>query len=254
MWALWGVACITLVGSLLMIYSVLWGPLHSLSASWSPARTISISASGKATVVPDIATVSFSVVTEGADVATITTDNNKKITSAIAEIKKAGIEAKDIKTTQYSLNPVYTQRPSDIYPYTSSAFVSRIGGYSLTQSVTVKIRDFSLIPSLLSLLPQLGVNDIGSIQFTIDDQEKYLAQARDDAFAKARAKAENMAHANKFSLGKVVTVSEYSNQSYYPTMSAGFGGKMESTDIAAPTIEPGSSDVSVNVNVVYEIR
>ena len=246
LYALTGLAIVGIVMGIVVI-----GPVQEFGASLNPARTVSVSASGKASVVPDIATFSFSVVTEGKDVGAITNDNNTKVNAAIDAVTAMGVDKKDISTTDYSLQPVYTQPQLGMY---GGTFVPSIAKYSLTQTVTVKIRDFSKISPIMSALPGMGINRIGSLSFTIDDADAYLATARADAYQKALVKAKAIAAENGFSLGKVVNVSEYQNQPYpmYSASALGMGGVAEKT--VAPTIEPGSKDVTLNVSVVYEIK
>ena len=107
---------------------------------------------------------------------------------------------------------------------------------------------------LLGGLPSKGINQLGGVNFSVEDQDKYLNQAREEAFTKARAKAEAMAKYSGARLGRVVTFNEsnggYPGPIYYAkAMSADHGGSLPPT----PTIEPGSQEVTVNISVVYEI-
>lgn len=217
---------------------------HSLQ----PAQTITVSADSKASIVPDLATLNFSVVSEGTDTVKLQTDNNNKINDAIAYLKTQSIDSKDIKTSGYNLNPKYVYNPKTGQNY--------ISGYTMTQTVTVKIRDFAKISPILAALPEKGINSINGPSFSVEDQDKYLNQARAEAFAKAKAKAQAMADYAGAHLGRVVTFNE--NGGGYPiyydrmeTMSAKGG---VAAPVPAPTIEPGSQDVTVTVNVTYEIR
>jgi len=221
--------------------------LYRYQKSLYPARTVVVSAEGKTTVTPDIATLSFSVVSEGKDPGKLSVDNTEKMNAAIAFMKERGVEEKDIKTAGYNLSPRYE--------YDEDRRSSFISGYILTQTVVVKVRDFSKIGTMLGALPGLGVNQVGSLSFDIEDQDAYLNVAREEAFDKAHAKAKTMAKQNGTRIKRVVTFSE-SQGGYYPRAvfeSYGKGG----ADIAAapaPSIEPGSQEVTVNVTVVYEIR
>ncbi|MBI2024841.1 MAG: SIMPL domain-containing protein [Candidatus Harrisonbacteria bacterium] len=212
-----------------------------------PARTINVSAEGKVVVAPDIATLSFSVVTEGADPSVIQEKNTEKINKVIEFIKAEGIESKDIKTSGYNLNPVYE--------YDRSKQRSEIVRYSLTQTVIVKIRDFDKVGPIIAGLTPRGVNRISGLSFDIEDPDKFLNEARKEAFEKARAKAETMAAAVGVRVKRVITFNEYGGgypiPVYERAVALGVGG-----DVAAPTpptIEPGSQEVTVQVNVVYEI-
>jgi len=231
--------------TLAIIYSFFWGPVKKYSDSLMPVRTITVSAEGKVVVSPDIAKLSFSVVSEGANSKTLADNNIKQMNAAIDFIKSKGIDEKDIKTTQYDLSPRYN--------YDKNTGRSYIYGYTLTQTVLVKIRDLTEVAEVLAGLPPLGINQISSVSFDIDDPEKFLTDARNQAFDKAKIKAENMAEKNNVSLGEVINFSEYQGSvpvAYRNTLPMGAGGEVA----ALLQIQPGSQEVSIQVNVTYEIK
>lgn len=232
---------------LIILISYVWffGPGKKLGESLMPSRTISVSAEGKITVEPDIAKLSFSVVSEGIDPEALAQDNIKKMNSAIDFIKSQGVDSKDIKTVQYDLSPRYE--------YDEKSRKSFISGYQMTQTILVKIRDLVKPAKILSGLPELGINQINSISFDIDEPEKYLAEARNQAFAKAGQKAEQMAKTNNVKLGKIINFSEYQAGGpilYYETLGLGGAGAVK----AAPSIQPGSQEVTVSVSITYELK
>lgn len=241
-WNLLNVLLVVLVSVGLGGVKAFWRYSNSLPS----ARTITVSAEGKTTAVPDIAAVSFSVVTEGKNPESVVAENTKKMNVSIEAVKKEGLDSKDIKTAGYNLSPRYE--------YDEDRKTNFISGYTLTQTVTLKIRDFSKIGKILGLLPGLGVNQVGGLSFDVDDPEGYLNTARQEAFEKAFAKAKAMAEQNRTKIKRVVTFSDspsyYPRPLYFASESAfGKGG-------AAPTpiIEPGSQEVTVSVSVTYEIR
>lgn len=242
---------LTLVIVVAVIYGVFFGPLSSYINSLPSVRTITVSDSDKVTAKPDIATVSFSVVTENVNAVNAINDNNSKMNQAIDALKNQGISENDIKTSQYNLEPVYTYPTRDY----SGTFIPTIAKYRLTQTVSVKIRDFSKISSVMDQLPKLGVNQIGNISFSIDDSDVYLAQAREGAIKKAEAKAQSIASQSGISLGRIISVSDYqsNNYPYYKTADT-LGMGAAPVAASAPSIQPGSQDVSVNVSIVYEIK
>ncbi len=222
--------------------------LYKYQRSLYSARTISVSAVGEANVAPDVAALSFSVVSEGENPEEIAVENNEIINEAIDFVKSEGVEAKDIRTTGYNLSPRYE--------YDEKLRRSFIVGYTLTQTVQVKVRDFEKVGAILGKLPELGINQIGSLQFDIDDPEVYLNRARKEAFEKARVKAELMAGQNGVKLRRVVNFSEYQSGPpvplpYYSEAAFGRGGDVA---LSAPKIEPGSQEVTVTVSVTYEIK
>lgn len=241
----WVLLNLVLAAMLLNIVFFVMPLLSRFTDSFQPARVISVSAQGKTTVAPDLAEFSFSVVTQGQDPSTIVDSNNRKVTAAIEFVKSQGIESKDIKTTGYSLNPDYQ--------YDENTRRSYIVGYTITQNVNVKVRDFVKLPKLLAGLTPAGVNQISGISFTVEDPERFLSEARAQAFERARAKARAMAEQNGVRLGRVVNVSEFSSGPPIP-----YFGRVEAFgkggDIAAPTIEPGTEEITVQVSVTYALR
>ena len=217
---------------------------------YEPAQTISVEGEGKVTVVPDIAVISFAVISEGKDPAAIQDENSKKMNAAIEFVKAQGIADKDIKTTGYSLYPKYDFGPPIILP--DGTRKQEIIGYTLTQTVRAKVRDLKKVSGVLGGLPPRGINEINSVSLDVDDPNEFMNQARSEAFSKAREKALAMAKAAGVRLRRVVTFSEGGRGWPGPIyLEAGKGGDLA---IPAPQIEPGSQEIVVNVSVTYEIR
>ncbi|RJP45943.1 DUF541 domain-containing protein [Candidatus Parcubacteria bacterium] len=222
--------------------------IQRYSESFYPTRVLSVSAEGRTFVTPDLAQVSFSVVSKGLNPEQLADNNNQKVNAAIEFLKSEGIEAKDIKTTGYDLQPDYRYDPN-----IERRFIT---GYTLTQTVGVKIRDLLNVAKVIGGLTPLGVNQIGGVTFTIDDPESALADARKDAFARAKAKAEAMAREGGVRLGRVLNVGEFSGPPpipYYGAEKFGLGGDRAIPAVAAPTIEPGTQEVTVQVSISYAL-
>lgn len=212
-------------------------------------RSITVSAEGKAVAVPDIARLMFSVESQGTDPKALQDETARQMNRAIAFLKEQGVGDEDIKTTSFQLFPRY-----DYDRFTGR---TNIFGYTLTQSVSVKIRDFAKIGAVVGSLPAKGVNRIDSFSFDVDDRDGYLSEARDEAFKKAHEKASRMARQNGVRLGKVITFSDSSDGSVpYPQYerAMGLGGGDSVPAPVVPTIEPGTSEIVVNVSVTYELR
>lgn len=220
--------------------------------SVSPPRTITVSAEGKAVVAPDIAQISFSVLTEGKDPAVIQAENTGKMNTAIDFVKGQGIDSKDIKTANYNLYPRYEFGP----PTSHFPREQKIIGYTLTQTVFVKVRDLNKVGTILAGLPEKGINQIESTSFSVEDPDKYLNEVRAEAFAKALEKAKTMAKQNDVRIRRVVNFSEGFGGPvpYFLKAESAFGRGGDAAPAPTPTIEPGSEEVTVNVSVTYEIR
>jgi hypothetical protein len=208
----------------------------------------SVSGTGKVFAKPDIANLTVGVKTEiKATAAEAVKENTKKMNEIIKALKDLDIEEKDIKTVNYSLNPSYDWSTSR----------QRLLGYEVSQNVTIKIRDLDKIGEAIAKTTEKGANQIGNIDFTIDDENELKAEARNLAIEKAKAKAEEIADKTGMHLGKIINV--YENQYYAPQtnymakdVAYGLGGASES--MPAPAIQVGQNEVTVEVNVVYEIK
>lgn len=209
------------------------------------ARTITVDAEGKITVKPDIGLINLSVVSQGLTVKSVTKDSTDKMNKVIEAIKALSVDPKDITSTQYSLYPQYDYRTAN----------PKITGYNLTQEIQVKVRDLTKVDDVLQAGLDAGSNQIGQLTFDIDDTSLVKKQAREKAFTAAKEKAQEMADAAGVKLGRVVTFSEGS--SYQPPVFANYKMDMAAGNAvseAAPSIEPGSKDMSVTVSVTYEIE
>jgi len=228
---------------------------YSKSIQPSSYRSFSVSGEGKITAIPDIAQFTFSVITQGGkDIAVLQKDNTNKTNKSIDFLKAQGVKAEDIKTLNYSLDPRY-QTYSCNHPEISAAPCppSEIIGYTVTQMVSVKIRDFAKIGDALSGVIVNGANTVSSLSFTIDDPTALQNQAKEKAIVQAREKAQLVARAGGFSVGKLISIDE----GYNPYYGYGLGGgdmRLESAPSATPTIEPGSQEVTVNITLRYEIK
>ncbi len=207
-------------------------------------RTVTVNAEGKATVIPDTTRINISVVTDGKTADEVQQKNTETMNKVIEYVKSSGIEAKDIKTTFYNLYPRYDYVEGRQVP----------AGFSLTQGAEVKVRDLKKVGEVITGTVARGANQVSGVEFFVDNPEKAQAEARKEAFEKAKAKAKEAAKLANVRLGDVVTFSEsFSGQPpifYEKAYSLGVGGGGGAT----PDTQPGSQEITVNVNVVFEIR
>ncbi|MFH0712453.1 MAG: SIMPL domain-containing protein [Candidatus Jorgensenbacteria bacterium] len=253
---------VAIIISILIVAFSSWSFVRSYSRSIEPSsfRSFSVSGEGKIVAVPDVAEFSFSVITQGGtDIASSQKTNTEKTNAAIDFVKSKGVDAKDIKTASYNLEPRY-QYYNCLPNYLEDGSVrpcppAEIVGYTVTQTVLVKVRDFTKIGDILGGVVGAGANSVSQLSFTIDDEEKVQAEAREEAINVAKGKAESIAKAAGFSVGRLLSISEsgvYPRAYYAKEMAYGLGGG--DTAAAVPSIEPGSQEVTVDVTLTYEIR
>lgn len=210
--------------------------------------TISVEGTGKASAVPDIAAVSFGVQTGRQTTAQqAMKDLTAKMTDVVTAVKAQGIEDKDITTDSLSLQPEYD--------WNEGRQIAR--GFQATQTLYVKVRDLDKIGDLLAAVTGEGVNQIGGVEFTMDDPEVLQAAAREKAIVKAEAKAKLLADQLGKSIKRLKGFSE--GGSYVPmadyrkanVMMESVGGGVAPSSVPVPT---GEQEVNVSVSLVYELQ
>lgn len=233
-------------------------------------RSFSVTGEGKVVAVPDVAEFTFSVITQGGkDLSKLQQENTERVNRAIGFVKSKGVDAKDIKTQGYNLEPRYQNvickqvpRPMPAVESESYTIIDRtcpppeIVGYTITQTVSVKVRDFTKIGELLAGAVSSGANSVSQLSFVIDDRAALENKAREEAIVKAQAKAKAIAKVGGFRLGKLISINEgWTGPISYARYEAfGKGGDAMPMAAPAPSIEPGSQEVMVSVTLIYEIR
>ncbi len=249
---------------LILAYSAyIYSDSFSKSIQPSSFRSFATTGEGKVTAIPDVAEFTFSIITQGGkDLASLQKTNTDKLNAAIDFVKSQGVDSKDITTQNYSVDPRYQYfncGPQILSP-TSGAKPCpppEIVGYTITQTVLVKVRDFTKIGDILSGIVNKGANSVSQLSFAIDNPDTYKNQARDEAIQKAKEKAQEIAKVGGFSLGKLLSIDEgYISPAMpiYNTKAEALGMGGITASAPAPTIEPGSQEITVDITLRYEIQ
>lgn len=207
--------------------------------------TISVSGNGRVFAPPNIAELSLGVQTGRRETAKVAMETLRKDMDAIFRIvKDHGVEEKNIRTEHFSLNQVYD--------WTEKGQVFR--GFEANQSFSVRVRDLDQVDNVLTAATEAGANQVGGIQFTIDDPEVQRAEARKTAIIEAQKKAQILAANLGKRLGNLKGFSEGSDGWVQPMMlmraeKAGMGG--DAPDLPLPA---GEQEVTVKVTLTYELQ
>jgi uncharacterized protein YggE len=221
------------------------GPTTINQAAQPPLRSVSVSGAGTAYLVPDIAYIYVGVHTEKPSAAEAVDENNDQTQTMIEALRDFGIDAKDIRTTNFSI------WPQDKYdPMTGTPTGQKV--YVVDNTVYVTIRDLDKLGELLDTVIAAGANTVNSVQFDVANKDEALKQARADAVKDAREKAEELVDAAGVKLGDVQTISFYDSVAYPMYEGKGGGGGVAAE--AAVPIQPGQLTFTVTVNVTYEIK
>ncbi len=244
---------VAIIVSVLILAFSAWNYADSYSKSIAPnARSFSVSGKGKITAIPDVAGFNFSVITEGGkNLGDLEKENAEKTNKAIEFVKASGVEAKDIKTENYGINPRYS---NSYCPNLSGGVCPppEIIGYAINQNIAVKVKDFGKISGIIEGVVKNGANSVSGLTFKIDDPTRAENEARKVAISKAKEKAKSVASAGGFSLGRLLSIDENNGPPIFYGMSA--VGKSADSAPTPPTIEPGSQEIVVNVSLRYEIQ
>lgn len=221
-----------------------------------PTSLISVTGESEVFAVPDTASLSFGAQATEKTVAEAQKKVTEKVNRAIEMLKKAGVEEKDIKNTNYNIAPHYEY--PQIYCIQAPCPPSRqtLTGYDVEQMITVKIRNTADVGSILGQLGSLELTNVSGVSFMIDDEDELRAEARQKAIDQAQEKAEKLADELGVKLGRITNFYESGdNPMYYAK-----GGMYESAMAAnapgaiTPDLPMGQNKIVSNVTITYEIK
>jgi len=212
-----------------------------------PSQTgISVSGHGRTVVVPDIAVLTLGVEVTALTVAAARSEAAAAMKAVRSSLDANAIGSDDIKTLSFNIRPQYPFRRDER---------SEITGYTVSNRVSVKLRDLDAASDVLDGAAEAGGDAvrIHGISFTVDDPEQYEADARKAAVEDARKRAEELAALAGVTLGKVLSISESGVSIPFAERSLG-GVMLQSATAPRTPISPGETEISLSVSVVYEIE
>lgn len=204
---------------------------------------ISVSGTGEASGAPDLALIDLGVSAEAKTVEEARDTAAEAMNDVLDAIKDDGVADEDIQTRQFRIEPEYE------YPDGERVLT----GFRVTNIVQVKVRDLDRVSQVIDDVADAAgdVVQVQSLSFTIDEPEALRAEAREEAMADARAKAESLADLAGVKLGEPLSINEsivgVPPMPYLEAAPAGRGGA------EVTPIEPGELEVSVSVDVLYAI-
>jgi uncharacterized protein YggE len=203
---------------------------------------LTVQGSGTVSATPDLLTVSVDIDVTDPNARASLVDDNTKASAVTAVLKQGGVAAKDIQTSNVSIQPQYT-------------LAGAISGYEMTNTLTAKLRNFSTAGSVLDSLTATAGNAarIDSLSFSIDDPSKIEDTARTDAVHQAVSHARSMAQAAGERLGPVCSLTDDSAPDYGIEGPFGSASAAATNQSAAVPLEPGSQQVSAQITLVYAL-
>jgi uncharacterized protein YggE len=225
--------------SALMAGALVAPPAKAQQSQSERQANIIVIGEGSISAAPDYAQITAGVITRGKTAREATDANSKLMSAVTAALLDAAIAQKDIQTTRFSVQPVYTTQGSNTE--------QKLSGFSASNQVTVTIRQIDKVGDIVDRMVAAGVTNVGSLVFRHSDTSKLLDQARESAVADARRKADLYARASGVTLGRVVWITE--DSTYAPRVPVmGLEAKAFATPIAT-----GEDRLQVQITVGFEI-
>jgi uncharacterized protein YggE len=208
-------------------------------------RTLSLAASGTLKTAPDMVSISTGVTSEGQTANDALSKNTAAMTEVVDTLKAAGIEPKDIQTTNFSVSPIYERKNEN-----EASFIT---GYRVSNSVSITVRDIKKLGDVLDKTVAAGANTIDSIQFRVADPEKMKDEARKLAMQNAIDNAKLFAEAAGVELGPVIKITESGDFVPRPLRARGAAAPMMAQAAPVP-VEGGTLSIEAKVQVIWELR
>lgn len=202
-------------------------------------RQVTVVGSGEVKGVPDTLTADVSIESIAPDVTTAMNQTNDRQKAVLAALSGGGIDAKDISTTQVSLQPQYGDN-------------STITGYRASNSIQVKIRKLDSASQVLASIISAGgdATRLNSVSYSIEDDSKLVSDARARAFDDAKDRAQQYAGLSGLSLGKIISISEAQAGSPPPPPPMPMPRGAMATEVP---LQPGEQSVGFSVTAVWEL-
>ena len=216
-------------------------------AATGPARTITVVGRGEVKARPDVATTNLGVEVTAPTVAAAMDDAEGRMNAILAALEAAGITDKDIQTSNFSIS--FERQPVEVQPREGEKALP--GVYRVSNMVQVKIRDLDKVGEVIDAAVQAGANNVWGVSFSLEDTDALEIEARKEAVADARARAESLATLNEVEVGEVIAVSEVIGSSpavMYAEAARGLGGG------GGGPIEAGEVTFATQIQVVYGIE
>lgn len=211
---------------------------------------LSLSAEGRSTRKPDLATFSAGVSSSGRTAGEALSKNSADMARVIAALKRAGIADKDIQTSNLSLNPVYADMSGQPRNPLEQQ-VPHIIGYQVNNTVSVRQRDLAAYGRVIDTLVSVGANQVNGPGFEVDDPDAALDEARVAAMTKARARANLYARAAGLRVVRIVSISE--SGGYVPQPPVMYARSAMADMAGAPPVAAGEVALSTSVSVTFEL-
>ena len=220
-----------------------------LAVAEDPPPRILVTGEGSAQLAPDMAVLVLTVTREGKSARGALDANSEAMGRVIAVMQQEGIAGRDLQTSNLSIPPRYSRPPRGA---DGQMEAPRIEGYTVRNSLTVRVRDIDKVGAILDKSVDLGVNEGGSILFTNDDPSAAISKARGEAVREATARARTLAEAAGVKLGRILEISEQARRPH--PMPVARAEMAMARDADAVPVATGENSYTVMVDMAFAIE
>lgn len=239
-------------------------PSVQVSPLGPTSAMLSLTAEGRSNRVPDLAMFSAGVVTHGVTASEALGANSRQMDRVVATLKRSGVADRDIQTSAISLSPRWNNPEAEAQriaretrqPYVPPTEPPRIIGYEARNSLRVRVRKLGEMGKIIDALIEAGTNEVNGPSFTLDDQNAALDEARVEAVATGKRRAELYARAAGMRVVRLLSMSE--GGGYYPVQQIVVTGSRMSAPGAPPPPPPppvavGELTLGISLSMQFEI-
>jgi uncharacterized protein len=214
-------------------------PTVSTATGSGSTPGITVSGTGTVSGTPDTLVISLSVTANGSTVSSAFSSANGAMAAVQRTLRGKGVAAADMQTSNVSVEQRYDNR-------------GNANGYTVNEGLTVTVHDIGRASDDMAAAVAAGRNlvRIDGVSLDLKDTGPLVSRARDAAFAEAKTKATQYAHAAGRGLGAVVSIEEVT-QAPQPIYYGAFAARAVMATPMAPPIQAGSQQVAVQVTVTF---
>ena len=219
---------------------------------------INVTGTGEVFAKPDIAQFTFTASGEEKDAAAAQAKSATVVNAVTNYLKEQGIDEKDVKTENYYMTPkyTYTQKPCAFGSYCPPG-EQIADGFTVSQTISVKVRKVDTAGSLLTEVGKLGATDVSGLNFTLDDEDKLKVEARALAIADAKVQADKLVETLGMKIVKMTGYYEEANGGgypYAPMNDMAMSAKAEMAPTPTPTVPTGENKIMSKITLMYEVK
>jgi len=215
--------------------------LASRSEAEQGSRVITVVGEGQVEAVPDMAMITLGVTHEASEAGEAMEQVSRRTEKILVRLTTLEIETKDIQTSRFSLNPVWSNRNS------STGERPEISGFVASNAVTVRVREMTSLGQVLDAVIADGANTFNGLQFLVQDPKPLQDEARRRATADAMDRAAQLAQAAGVTLGAVQSISELGGGAQPVRM------EMAAMRDGGVPIAAGEISMTASVSMIFEI-